>query len=186
MNFSDGSAMLFAKFFHLLGLTIWVGGMFFAHMALRPALGVLHPEQRLSLMAAVLANFFIWVWVAIALVLGSGLHMMAVMGAGAAKLPPYVHAHQVVAQRDAGTAAVNALGQQAASQWRIDLEQLLSAWTGGGVLPAGQRREAARFQAALDVIGLTPVPRLQMRRQLRDAAVVRPAVPQQVGGFLAL
>ncbi len=84
--------MLFAKFFHLLGLTLWVGGMFFAHMALRPALGVLHPEQRLTLMAAVLANFFIWVWVAIALVLGSGLHMMAVMGAGAAKLPPYVHA----------------------------------------------------------------------------------------------
>ncbi len=53
--------MLFAKFFHLLGLTLWVGGMFFAHMALRPALGVLHPEQRLTLMAAVLANFFIWV-----------------------------------------------------------------------------------------------------------------------------
>ncbi|RAM63446.1 membrane protein [Herbaspirillum rubrisubalbicans] len=84
--------MLFAKFFHLLGLTVWVGGMFFAHMALRPALAVLHPEQRLSLMAAVLGNFFIWVWVAIALVLGSGLHMMGVMSAGAAMLPPYVHA----------------------------------------------------------------------------------------------
>ncbi|ONN65952.1 CopD family protein [Herbaspirillum sp. VT-16-41] len=82
--------MLVAKFFHLLGLTIWVGGMFFAHMALRPALAVLHPEQRLTLMSAVLGGFFIWVWVAIALVLGSGLHMMAVMGG--AHLPPYVHA----------------------------------------------------------------------------------------------
>ncbi|ADJ64165.1 MULTISPECIES: CopD family protein [Herbaspirillum] len=82
--------MLIAKFFHLLGLTIWVGGMFFAHMALRPALAVLHPEQRLTLMAAVLASFFVWVWIAIALVLGSGLHMMAMLGAGHA--PPYVHA----------------------------------------------------------------------------------------------
>ncbi|KAF1048831.1 MAG: hypothetical protein GAK35_00097 [Herbaspirillum frisingense] len=82
--------MLVAKFFHLLGLTIWVGGMFFAHMALRPALAVLQPPQRLVLMAAVLGGFFIWVWIAIALVLGSGLHMMALMGAGHA--PPYVHA----------------------------------------------------------------------------------------------
>ncbi|WP_432239100.1 CopD family protein [Herbaspirillum robiniae] len=81
--------MLVAKLFHLLGLTIWVGGMFFAHMALRPALAVLHPEQRLVLMASVLGNFFIWVWIAIALVLGSGLHLMALMGGHA---PPYVHA----------------------------------------------------------------------------------------------
>lgn len=82
--------MLIAKFFHLLGLTLWVGGMFFAHMALRPALAVLQPEQRLRLMAAVLGNFFTWVWIAIALLLGSGLHMMALLGAG--HLPPYVHA----------------------------------------------------------------------------------------------
>jgi hypothetical protein len=69
--------MLFAVFI-CCGLTLWVGGMFFAHMALHPAWRA--AEQRLTLMAAVLANFFIWVWVAIALVLGSGLHMMAVMG----------------------------------------------------------------------------------------------------------
>ncbi|WP_050467652.1 CopD family protein [Herbaspirillum chlorophenolicum] len=81
--------MLIAKFFHLLGLTIWVGGMFFAHMALRPALAVLQPPQRLVLMAATLGGFFIWVWISIALVLGSGLHMMLLMGGHA---PPYVHA----------------------------------------------------------------------------------------------
>ncbi|MBB5393434.1 MULTISPECIES: CopD family protein [unclassified Herbaspirillum] len=81
--------MLLAKFFHLLGLTIWVGGMFFAHMALRPALASLQPPQRLVLMAATLGAFFIWVWISIALVLGSGLHMMLLMGGHAA---PYVHA----------------------------------------------------------------------------------------------
>lgn len=82
--------MLIAKFFHLLGTVIWVGGMFFAHMALRPALAALQPPQRLVLMAAALGGFFTWVWVAIALVLGSGLHMMAQMGGGHA--PAYVHA----------------------------------------------------------------------------------------------
>lgn len=82
--------MLVAKFFHLLGLTIWVGGMFFAHMALRPALAALQPPQRLMLMAAALGAFFTWVWIAIALVLGSGLHMMMAIGASGAL--PYVHA----------------------------------------------------------------------------------------------
>ncbi|EJN06938.1 CopD family protein [Herbaspirillum sp. YR522] len=82
--------MLIATFLHLLGATIWVGGMFFAHMALRPALVELQAPQRLRLMAAVLARFFVWVWVAVALVLGSGLHMMFKMGAG--HVPPYVHA----------------------------------------------------------------------------------------------
>jgi uncharacterized membrane protein len=81
--------MPIAKFFHLLGLTVWVGGMFFAHMALRPALAALQPPQRLLLMAAALGNFFTWVWIAIALVLGSGVHMMMAMGAGGA--PLYVH-----------------------------------------------------------------------------------------------
>jgi len=82
--------MLIATFLHLLGATIWVGGMFFAHMALRPALAELQAEQRLRLMAAVLTRFFTWVWVAVALVLGSGLHMMFKMGVG--HVPPYVHA----------------------------------------------------------------------------------------------
>lgn len=80
--------MLIAKFFHLLGITIWVGGMFFAHMALRPALAALQPPQRLVLMAATLGGFFTWVWIAVALVLGSGLHMMVQMG----HAPAYAHA----------------------------------------------------------------------------------------------
>ena len=35
---------------HLLAALIWVGGMFFAHMALRPAVNtMLEPPQRLPL-----------------------------------------------------------------------------------------------------------------------------------------
>ena len=73
--------MLFAKFLHILGFTVWVGGMFFAHNALRPTAAVtLEPPLRLTLLAGVFSKFFVWVWVSIALILGSGLYMMSLMG----------------------------------------------------------------------------------------------------------
>ncbi len=73
--------MLYAKFLHILGFTIWVGGMFFAHNALRPTVAVtLEPPLRLTLLVGVFTRFFRWVWIAIALVLGSGLYMMSLMG----------------------------------------------------------------------------------------------------------
>lgn len=79
--------MIIAKFLHILGFTVWVGGMFFAHNALRPtAATVLEPPQRLTLLAGVFSKFFVWVWISIALILGSGLYMMALMG----KPPHYV------------------------------------------------------------------------------------------------
>lgn len=56
---------------HLFGVVIWVGGMFFAYMALRPAASaLLDPPQRLLLWSATLQRFFGWVWVSVALVLG--------------------------------------------------------------------------------------------------------------------
>lgn len=73
--------MIFAKFLHILGFTVWVGGMFFAYMALRPiAASRLAPEQRLPLWEGVFEKFFPWVWLAVGLLLASGLFMMAKMG----------------------------------------------------------------------------------------------------------
>lgn len=73
--------MIIAKFLHILGFTIWVGGMFFAHNALRPVVAVtLEPPQRLTLLAGVFTKFFLWVWISIALIFGSGMAMMAGMG----------------------------------------------------------------------------------------------------------
>ncbi|MDD3449434.1 MAG: CopD family protein [Gammaproteobacteria bacterium] len=58
---------------HLLAAIVWVGGMFFAHMALRPAAnGLLEPRQRLPLMRRVFAGFFPWVWASVALILVTG------------------------------------------------------------------------------------------------------------------
>ncbi len=58
---------------HLLGTIIWVGGMFFAHMVLRPSLeGTWTPAQRLPLMQQVLRRFFRWVWFSLIAILVSG------------------------------------------------------------------------------------------------------------------
>jgi uncharacterized membrane protein len=73
--------MIIAKFLHVLSVVIWVGGMFFAYMALRPvAAERLEPPQRLSLWEGVFGRFFPWVWAAVVIILGSGLHMMMSMG----------------------------------------------------------------------------------------------------------
>jgi len=66
---------------HALGAVIWVGGLFFAHQALRPAAMALDPPQRLPLMADALGRFFRWVALAIAALLVSGYAMLfGVMG----------------------------------------------------------------------------------------------------------
>ncbi|WP_018077529.1 DUF4149 domain-containing protein [Thiobacillus denitrificans] len=77
--------MTLSLFLHLLSVVVWVGGMFFAYMALRPvAASVLEPPQRLALWAGVFGKFFPWVWVAVALILATGLHMLMKLGGAAA------------------------------------------------------------------------------------------------------
>ena len=61
---------------HLLSAVIWVGGMFFAYIVLRPAMGTLEPPQRLGLWAGVFKRFFPWVWAAILVLLVSGYWML--------------------------------------------------------------------------------------------------------------
>ncbi len=66
---------------HLLGVIVWVGGMFFAHMALRPvAASLLPPPQRLPLLHGVFTCFFPWVWVSVLLILLSGVYEMMLLG----------------------------------------------------------------------------------------------------------
>ncbi len=50
---------------HVLAAVIWVGGMFFAYMALRPAAGELDPPSRTALWGRTFARFFAWFWAAI-------------------------------------------------------------------------------------------------------------------------
>ena len=77
---------------HVLSAVIWVGGMFFAYMALRPvAASLLEPPNRLNLWAQVFQRFFPWVWLAVILLLVTGLWMMFGYFGGMAHAPKYLH-----------------------------------------------------------------------------------------------
>ncbi|MBZ0105075.1 MAG: CopD family protein [Sulfuricella denitrificans] len=84
--------MKFMIMLHVLGIVIWVGGMFFAHQLLRPvAADLLEPPLRLQLWVGVFKRFFPWVWVCVVTVLASGLSMIGLMG-GMGAVHLYVHA----------------------------------------------------------------------------------------------
>ncbi len=61
---------------HILAIITWIGGMYFAHFSLRPALSTLEPPQRLKLMHVVLSRFFAAVLVASLATVGSGIWMI--------------------------------------------------------------------------------------------------------------
>jgi uncharacterized membrane protein len=62
---------------HLITSTIWVGGMFFAYMALRPAAAeILEPPVRLELWLQTFKRFFLWVWIAVVIIPLSGYWMI--------------------------------------------------------------------------------------------------------------
>ena len=76
---------------HLLSAVIWVGGMFFAYVCLRPAAAsVLEPNVRLPLWSAVFKRFFPWVWLSVLFIVLSGHGMIASFG-GMANVGKHVH-----------------------------------------------------------------------------------------------
>jgi uncharacterized membrane protein len=80
---------------HMLAAAIWVGGMFFAYMALRPvAASQFEPPQRLPLWRDVFGKFFPWVWVSVIVLLASGYWMAFKLFGGFATFPLYVNIMQ--------------------------------------------------------------------------------------------
>ena len=76
--------MRIAILIHLLGVVVWVGGMFFAQVCLRPIAAVqLPPPQRLPLLAAVLGRFFVAAGIAIVAILVTGLLRFGQLGGAA-------------------------------------------------------------------------------------------------------
>ena len=75
---------------HQLAAVIWVGGMFLAHMVLRPAAKeALKGSERLQLMHGVFRRFFPWVWVCVSTLWGTGTWAFLVLLKGQAE--PHVH-----------------------------------------------------------------------------------------------
>lgn len=84
--------MALAITLHLLAAVIWVGGMFFAYLVLRPVAGILlEAPIRQALWADVFKRFFLWVWVSIVVLLVTGFWMIFAALGGMANVGNHVH-----------------------------------------------------------------------------------------------
>jgi len=81
-----------ALLLHVLSVVVWVGGMFFAYVVLRPeAASQLEPPERLALWAGIFRRFFPWVFACIGLILASGFWMIFGFPGGFAAAGIHVH-----------------------------------------------------------------------------------------------
>lgn len=77
---------------HILSAVIWVGGMFFAYVCLRPSVPGIEPApERLKLWVRVFSKFFPWVWLSIFGLLASGYWLIFVEFGGFAEVGIHVH-----------------------------------------------------------------------------------------------
>jgi len=81
---------------HVIAAVVWVGGLFFAYVVLRPTTGTLEPPQRLQLWAGVFKRFFPWVWMAIVVLFVSGYWLIFNWFKGIANTPAYVHVMHLI------------------------------------------------------------------------------------------
>lgn len=81
---------------HLVAAVVWVGGLFFAYIVLRPSAVALEPPQRLTLWAGVFKRFFPWVWMAIVILILSGYWLIFDWFKGFGSSPPHVHLMHLV------------------------------------------------------------------------------------------
>ncbi|NBF06351.1 hypothetical protein GV819_29125 [Pseudomonas sp. Fl5BN2] len=85
------TAFALAYSLHVLAALVWVGGMFFAWMVLRPAAMVaLEGPARLKLWAQVFPRFFVWVWAAVVILPISGIGLLHLRFNGFESAPRYV------------------------------------------------------------------------------------------------
>lgn len=83
--------MALALFLHVISAVVWVGGMFFAVAALRPASAHLPPAERMTVWEGTLARFFRWVLLALVLLLLTGFAMIGKFYGSMAATPLHIH-----------------------------------------------------------------------------------------------
>jgi len=76
---------------HVLAAVLWVGGLFFSYIILRPTAAAFDPPVRLTLWAGIFKRFFPWVWVSVLVLLITGYWMIFSWFGGFANSPGYVH-----------------------------------------------------------------------------------------------
>ncbi|MDY6942818.1 MAG: CopD family protein [Pseudomonadota bacterium] len=87
--------MNWAVALHVIAAVIWIGGMFFAYMALRPSVPkVLDPPAALRLWLETLTRFMRWVWIAVILLPLSGYWIIFIQWGGMEYVDNAIHIMQ--------------------------------------------------------------------------------------------
>lgn len=77
---------------HVIAATVWVGGMFFAYVILRPSIGGIEPApERPRLWRRVFERFFLWVSISVLVLLATGYAMIFLVFGGFAGAGLYIH-----------------------------------------------------------------------------------------------
>jgi uncharacterized membrane protein len=79
---------------HALFAAIWVGGLAFAYMVLRPSVDVMPPPERLSLLARIFRRWFVWIWHAVVIIPLTGYLVMFMLYGGFAGADGFIHLMQ--------------------------------------------------------------------------------------------
>ena len=134
---------------HVLFAALWVGGMAFAILALRPALAVLEAPQRLALMGQVHKRFFLVVWHAMPLVILSGYVLLFGYYGGFRGARWHVHLMHLTGLLMAATFLAIAFGP-----WK----QMRAALAAGDTATAGAANDGIRKLVTLNLaLGLLTV-----------------------------
>ncbi|ERJ19239.1 Putative membrane protein [Salinisphaera shabanensis E1L3A] len=133
---------------HALAAVIWVGGLFFLVGILRPAASSVPLAERLPLLFTAMGRFFLWVWIAIIVLLVTGNTMIFMLG-GMAGVPLYIHLMQAL-----GWVMFLLFGHMFFSPWR----RVRVALSAGALADALRAMNQLRFFAAINLaIGLLVV-----------------------------
>jgi uncharacterized membrane protein len=134
---------------HVLGAVLWVGGMGFALLALRPALAELEPPARLSLHEGALRRFFLIVWHAMPILLLTGWALLFFWYGGFRGAGWHIHLMHATGLVMAGVFAALFLGP-----WRA-----FRAKRAAGDLPsaAGDAEKVRRLVSVNFALGLLTV-----------------------------
>src|SRR5579871_6538685 len=75
---------------HVIAVIVWIGGMFFGFVALRPAMKGMDTLAAARFWCVLLGRFLPWVWAAIAVLLASGFYMVFNGFGGFSGLPWFI------------------------------------------------------------------------------------------------
>lgn len=132
---------------HVLFAALWVGGMAFALLALRPALAALEPPQRLALLAGAHKRFFLLVWHAMPITILSGYGLLFGVYGGFRGTGWHVHLMHLTGLVMGGAFLFIALGP-----WR-SMRAALAAGDAPGAAAANERiRTLVAVNLALGVL----------------------------------